>query len=76
MHAKVVQKLIEDLKEAVALVKANPDRNKKGSAALYGYVAYVPDKCIVDEFVLNLFSELYTQREDSIIDEYSNKLLK
>ena len=33
---------------------------KKGSAAMYGMVASVPDKGLVDDFIVSFFSAIYT----------------
>lgn len=33
--------------------------NSKGSAAMYGMVATIPDNAIVDDFLIGLFNELY-----------------
>ena len=33
--------------------------SKKGTAAMYGMVASVPDKTIVDDFVVQFFNQIY-----------------
>lgn len=35
---------------------------KKGSAAMYGMVASIPDKGMIDDFILSFFSEVYTPK--------------
>ncbi|KAI9216338.1 pyridoxal phosphate-dependent transferase [Blastocladiella britannica] len=43
---------LADLKDAVKLVKANPDNYTKGSAAVYGMAASIPDRSIVNDIVV------------------------
>ncbi|KAK3283588.1 hypothetical protein CYMTET_8725 [Cymbomonas tetramitiformis] len=59
-HIPTADQLLEDLAKAVSSVKANPDAGKDGSAAMYGMVAKIPDKAIVDDFIVQYFSEIYT----------------
>ena len=33
---------------------------KKGSAAMYGMVASIPDKALIDDFIISFFSEVFT----------------
>jgi sphinganine-1-phosphate aldolase len=42
----------QDLKEAVATLKADPKLAKSGNAPLYGMAATVPDRSIVSEFLV------------------------
>lgn len=42
----------QDLKEAVAKLKADPKLAKRGNAPLYGMAAVVPDRSIVGEFLV------------------------
>lgn len=51
-HQKTKEQLIEDLKKAVLMVKTDSSKYKnKGSAAMYGMLAHIPDDCIIDEFL-------------------------
>lgn len=50
-HIGKAEQFLNDLKESVAEVKANPDQFKKGSAAIYGVAAELPDREIVASFV-------------------------
>ncbi|KAI9168422.1 Dihydrosphingosine phosphate lyase [Blastocladiella emersonii ATCC 22665] len=43
---------VRDLKAAVAEVQANPDNYTKGSAAIYGMAASIPDRSIVNDIVV------------------------
>ncbi|KAJ2682188.1 Dihydrosphingosine phosphate lyase, partial [Coemansia spiralis] len=51
--------LIRDLNSAVAAVKANPDGYTKGSQAIYGFAATMPDTTIVDEVTEGFIDALY-----------------
>jgi sphinganine-1-phosphate aldolase len=59
-HARVIDQFLADLSKAVDEVAANPNLAKEGSAGVYGMVAAIPDKTIVDTFIVKLFSRLYT----------------
>ncbi|MEM1235966.1 MAG: aspartate aminotransferase family protein [Pseudomonadota bacterium] len=58
-HLAVVPKYLEDLKEAVAAVRADPKLAKSGSAATYGMMAHVPFRGMVKKRVLDIFAEMY-----------------
>lgn len=55
----VADDLLRDLKESVALVKANPGGYTEGSQAMYGFAAAVPDTTIVDEVAQGFCDALY-----------------
>lgn len=59
-HSRVVDQLIVDLEDAVKRVRANPSLKNKGTTGVYGMVATIPDKGIVDDFLLKFFSTLFT----------------
>lgn len=42
-HARVADQFLEDLRAAVEVVKAHPDRQPEGAAALYGMTAKLPE---------------------------------
>ena len=44
--------IVQDLKEAVAALAADPKLAKSGNAPLYGMAAVVPDRSIVGEFLV------------------------
>lgn len=58
-HLAVVPKYLDDLKEAVAAVRQNPELAKSGSAATYGMMAHVPLRGMVKKRVLDIFAEMY-----------------
>ena len=55
----VLQQYIEDLKAAVAFAKANPKAKAKGNAALYGLMARIPFRGMVEQNVRKMFEALY-----------------
>lgn len=58
-HLKVVDDYLRDLREAVDVVRANPQLAQQGSAATYGMLAHVPLRGMVREKVLDLFVQMY-----------------
>ena len=59
-HEGVVPTLIKDLSDSVKEVKADPTLSSKGLTGMYGMVAIIPDKTIVDDFLVKFFSTLYS----------------
>lgn len=45
-HLRVVDELVSDLKEATAMVRANPSMKLEGSTAVYGAAAALPDELL------------------------------
>lgn len=58
-HLGVVDDYLRDLREAVDVVRANPQLAREGSAATYGMLAHVPLRGMVREKVLDLFVQMY-----------------
>jgi len=58
-HLKVVDQYLDDLKECVAIVKANPELANQGGAATYGMMAHIPMRGMVKKKVLEIYSNLY-----------------
>jgi sphinganine-1-phosphate aldolase len=52
--------LVKDLNESVTEVRNDPSLASKGSTGVYGMVAMVPDKGIIDDFIVGFFGKLYT----------------
>ena len=73
-HEHVVEKLIQDLKDAVIAVLNNPNLNNTGTTGMYGLVAAIPDKSIVQDFIIKFFCSLYTidPSSKSIVEEYKS----
>jgi hypothetical protein len=45
--------------QSVEAVKKAPQASKDGAAAMYGMVAKIPDKSLVDDFLVNFMNEVY-----------------
>ena len=58
-HLQSVDGFLSDLKEAVAVVKANPALAQQGTAATYGMMAHIPLRGMVKSRVLDVFASLY-----------------
>jgi glutamate/tyrosine decarboxylase-like PLP-dependent enzyme len=58
-HAKIVGEYLSDLKESVAMVKADPELATKGGAAMYGMIANIPLRGMVKKNVLKMFAAMY-----------------
>ncbi|MBV6653601.1 MAG: hypothetical protein KI786_07595, partial [Mameliella sp.] len=65
----VLEAYIADLKAAVNFALSNPDAKTKGNAALYGLMARIPFRGMVEQNVRRMFEDLYgepvTDLEDS-----------
>ncbi len=75
-HDGVVPTLISDLAASVKEVQADPSLASKGSTGVYGMVAAIPDKSIVDEFLVKFFSTMYTVEHPGIIESYNTAIQK
>ena len=58
-HDESVDAFLEDLRSAVAIVKADPSLARTGSAATYGLIAHTPLRGMVRRRVLDIFAETY-----------------
>lgn len=58
-HLNVVDQYLADLKDCVAIVKANPELANQGGAATYGMMAHIPLRGMVKKKVLEIYSGLY-----------------
>lgn len=67
-HKRVIKELISDLEKSVKEVIANPALGKEGSTGMYGMVAAIPDRGIVDDFIVKFFGQIYTTQDTSILD--------
>jgi len=71
-HARTVDKFLEDLNKSVEYVRAHPECANQGTTGVYGMVAKVPDKGIINDFITKFFGSLYTlERGNSILASYS-----
>ncbi|XP_070533931.1 sphingosine-1-phosphate lyase-like [Ptychodera flava] len=58
-HVGVEDQLISDFKEAAAKVKSGEVKSKPGASAMYGMLANIPDKALVNDVIVEFFSEIY-----------------
>ncbi|MDR2646809.1 MAG: aspartate aminotransferase family protein [Oscillospiraceae bacterium] len=59
-HADVADDFLNDLRDAVAEVKAHPEQFAQGSAALYGMRAAVNDPSVVNQLIKGAYSRFMT----------------
>lgn len=68
-HIRSHAQFLVDLDNSVTEVKAHPEMASQ-LAGVYGMVSAIPDKSIVDDFLIKLFGELFSQgNSPSIIEE-------
>lgn len=65
-HDKVVEQYLEDLKEAVEIVRAHPELADSGQAATYGMVSHIPLRGVVRKQVLDIFANSYKLSAEEI----------
>lgn len=58
-HIHVIDQYLEDLKVAIAYARAHPEASAKGNAALYGLMARIPFRGMVEKNVLRLMEDMY-----------------
>jgi hypothetical protein len=73
-HAMVIEQLGADLSRAVERIKVNPKLNSTGTTGMYGMVASIPDKTLVDDFIIKFFSSLFSAAPGtkSIVSEFGS----
>jgi len=71
-HSKVVHQLLADLKASVDRVIADPSLSSSGSTGVYGMVAAIPDKGIIDDFIVKFLGEIYTTESSSLVASSSS----
>ena len=59
-HENVAGSYVSDLKEAIAEIKKNPERNKTGNAAMYGMMAKVPVRKLIKNELMKVMKEMYS----------------
>jgi sphinganine-1-phosphate aldolase len=73
VHADHMKEYVLDLKEAVAIVKAHPELNTSGQAAMYGMMAKIPFRGMVKGSVLSIMEKMYGP-ESKMPDEKSEEV--
>jgi sphinganine-1-phosphate aldolase len=72
-HSRTCDEFLIDLQKAVNYVREHPETANEGTTGVYGMVAKVPDKGIINSFLKKFFSSLYTlESGHSIVEQYSN----
>jgi len=59
LHQEVMAQYLDDLKESLEYVGANPRLSLQGGAATYGMVSKVPFRGMVKKNVLNMMRKMY-----------------
>ncbi|KAK7091633.1 uncharacterized protein [Littorina saxatilis] len=59
-HKASSDQVLADLAESVNTVRNDKGLQKKGTAGIYGMMATIPDKAIINDFITEFFSEIYT----------------
>ncbi len=71
-HSRTVNEFLDDLSKSVEYVRSHPETASQGTTGVYGMVAKVPDKGIINDFLKKFFSSLYTlEKGNSILDTYN-----
>ena len=60
MHVRSAGRFAADLVQSVAEVRRGGRDPKAGTAAMYGMMAAIPDKTVVDDFTKKVLSTIYT----------------
>ena len=71
-HADVIDTYLEDLRAAVAEVRADPSRKSRGNAAMYGMMAKVPFRGMVRKGVEGVMEAMYGRGNGEIDLSKSN----
>jgi sphinganine-1-phosphate aldolase len=61
-HIGKAAQLISDIADCMRVYRADPSAVPEGMAGVYGMVAAVPDKGIIDEFLVEFFNQTFTPR--------------
>lgn len=59
LHEGVVDDYLADLREAVDIVRSNPELATKGGAAMYGMISHVPLRGMIRKTVLKMMLDMY-----------------
>ncbi len=66
LHGKIVDEYLNDLREAVARVKENPELAKQATAPIYGMLANVPLRGMVESEVRKIVENVYKNASSEI----------
>lgn len=74
-HSAVADEFIADLKWAVEVLKASPEKFMQGSAAVYGLAASLPDRRVADGIINRVYSIYMTENSAGSLAEIVGGLL-
>ena len=70
-HSRTADQFLLDMQRAVNYVREHPETANQGTTGVYGMVAKVPDKGIINSFLKKFFSELYhLEKGNTILDQF------
>jgi sphinganine-1-phosphate aldolase len=70
-HARTCDLFIKDLEYSVQYVREHPETANQGTTGVYGMVAKVPDKTIIDSFIVKFFGSIFSQTGGpTIVEEF------
>lgn len=72
LHGKIVDEYLNDLRDAVEKVKENPDLAKQATAPVYGMLANVPLRGMVESEVRKIVEDIYKGTSPEINLEEQN----
>lgn len=61
-HESHIDAYLEDLRDAVAYLRAHPEAEARGNAAMYGMMAHIPFRGMVKQGVMDVMERLYGPR--------------
>lgn len=61
-HGSRIESYLDDLRSALAYLEAHPDHETRGNAAMYGMIAKVPFRGMVQKSVMDVMEKLYGPR--------------
>jgi glutamate/tyrosine decarboxylase-like PLP-dependent enzyme len=59
-HAAVIDQYVQDIKDAIVYIRANPKANSSGEAAMYGMMAKIPFRSMIRSSVLKIMQQMYS----------------
>jgi glutamate/tyrosine decarboxylase-like PLP-dependent enzyme len=59
-HAPVIDQYVQDIKDAIVYIRANPKANSSGEAAMYGMMAKIPFRSMIRSSVLKIMQQMYS----------------
>lgn len=60
VHANTADQYLSDLREAIDFVKQHPELKNEGNAAMYGMMAKLPMRGMIENELLNLMEQMYS----------------